>query len=263
MRRFTLLAALSLAMLANVGASQQAAQVEPTQVRFVHASPNAMITELELRDVDGVPAVNVPSFTDLAYLSATPYVPVAEGNYEVLLRLARGDGAPSAEVVLPQSFGVVEGRSYTVAIIGLVVPEVFEEPDEGFLAWLQDLFTAAPHDPTLRALILDGVWETPVPPDEVDVRIAHAAPGTESIDLVIAHVNDTDGVLATVSYAEVSGYSTMSPRAGTLEIRLTDSAVVVVDLAGYEVTPGTRYTIMLTGTPIEDVPLRVLMLPDD
>lgn len=261
-RLIVFLSVLSFALWVSVGMAQQVAEAEPTEVRFVHASPNAVIEDFVVLDADGEPAIDRAAIGDLAYLDATPFMSIAEGTYTFRVRLADVDDAPSEEVTLPQTLNVVAGNSYTVAIIGLVVPEVFEDPSEGFLAWLQDLFTADHEEPALQAMIFDGVRTTPVPGDEVDVRIAHVATGTEPVDLVIDHANDTSGVLGTVSYTEVSGYNTMRPEAGTLQVRIAGSDVVVTEISEEEVAPGARYTIMLTGTPIEDVPLEVLVLAD-
>ena len=230
-------------------------------VRFAHASPNAEIEQLFLLDGDGS-VVDPELDSDLEYLDVTPYAAVPPGNYEVVVHLAGTDDRPAAEVVLPQPFGTVGGRSYTVAIIGLVMPEVLEDPDDGFIAWLQDLFAADPPDPSLQALVLNGVRATPVPEGETDVRLAHAAPGTDSIDLAIVHPQETAAVLETVSFGEVSGYTTVVPTAGELELRIAGSEAAVIDLAGHELATATRYTILFTGTPIEDVPLRVLLLPE-
>lgn len=209
-----------------------------------------------------LPAAGMPAIDALSYRSVTPFLPITEGTYEVLVHMADVDGESTRARVLPQTLSVVEGTSTTVAIIGLVTPTVFEGADEGFLAWLQELFSADPEDPALRALLLDGVLETPVPHHEVEVRIAHAAPGTEPVALVIAHANGTVGVLETAGYAEASGYTTIRPEAGTLHIHMAGSDAHVAEVPGDALQLGERSTIVLIGTPIEDVPLEVLVLAD-
>jgi hypothetical protein len=257
------LAAAGAAAFAVVAPALPDDEREPpyAMVRFVHASPNAEIEELFLLDADGN-VISLEVQTELEYLDVTPFVAVPPADYEVVVHLAGSNERPAAEVVLPQSFGTIGGRSYTVALIGLVMPETLEDPDEGFVAWLQDLFAADPPDPSLQTMVLNGIRATPVPAGETDVRIAHAAPGTDSIDLVIVHPEDTSGVLATVSFGESSGYTTVVPTAGTLELRVAGSEAALIDLSGHELATGTRYAILLAGTPVEDVPLRVLLLPE-
>ncbi len=262
MTRLTLLSTVVLASSLSLGAAQQAIDTEPTEVRFVHASPNAQIEELVVLDTAQDPAVEMLVIDEFSYRTVTPFESIAEGTYELRVRLTEVDGEAPREHTLPQTLSVVDGTSVTVAIIGLVAPEIFEEPEEGFLAWLQDLFTADPEDPALRALILDGTLETPVPGDEADLRIVHAAPGTERVDLVLAHANDTVAVLESAGYAEASGYVTFRPEAGTVNIHIAGSDVSVAEVPDEDLQPGARYTIMLTGTPIEDVPLEVLLLLD-
>ncbi len=262
MTRLTLLLTVALVSSLSLGAAQEAIDTDPTEVRFVHASPNAEIEQLVVLDAAQDPAIEMLVIDELSYHSETPFKSIAEGTYELLVRLTDVDGEPAREHTLPETLSVVEGTSTTVAIIGLVAPEIFEEPADGFLAWLQDLFTADPEDPGLRALILDGTLETPVPGNEADLRIAHAAPGIEPLELVLDHANDTVAVLESAAYAEASGYITIRPEAGTVQIHVAGSGVSVAEVPDEDLQPGARYTIMLTGTPIEDVPLAVLLLLD-
>jgi hypothetical protein len=47
---------------------------------------------------------------------------------------------------------------------------------------------------------------------------------------------------------------------GDLQVRMAGSDAVVADLAELDLTPGMIHTVILTGTPIEDVPLRAIVV---
>jgi hypothetical protein len=65
-------------------------------------------------------------------------------------------------------------------------------------------------------------------------------------------------IVQTVSYGEASGY--VSLRAGdTLEIRTEDGEAVILDLRGEGLEPGMLHTVFVTGTPVEPVPIDVVV----
>ena len=268
MKRFvsTILAA-SLVLLAYAGEHEP---VEPgatplpaaaeAMVRVVHASPNAELERATLALVGDEVAYH--DFGDLAYMAMTDYVPVLEGDYTLTIDLAAHDGGEAMQVELPQTLSAARGRYYTVALVGLVMPEEAEETDDGFLAWLQELFTADREDLGLRAVVLDDLTTLAVTPGEAEVRVLHAAPGTDSIDLVFAHEEGTE-VLATVDYTDVSGYTNIDPEEGTLQVRAAGSELVIVDLAEFDVARNMIHTVVVTGTPIEDVPIEAMLVSNE
>ncbi|MFU8870213.1 DUF4397 domain-containing protein, partial [Natronococcus sp.] len=74
-------------------------------------------------------------------------------------------------------------------------------------------------------------------------------------------VNDEENdveIVQTVSYGEASGY--VSLRAGdAVEVRTEDGEAVILDLAGQGLQPGMLHTIFVTGTPVEPVPIDVVV----
>jgi hypothetical protein len=252
-------------------ATQPAA--DHAMVRFVHAAPTAGIDEIMLTTGDdAVGAVTLEQFADTEYMDVTEYVAIPAGSYDIVVSMsvdgdtaqAAGD-ATSADLVRTESFTANANAYYTLAFVGLVVPtETAEQQDGGFFDWLQDLFTDDPgaHDDfALRVMVIDDHFEQ-LAQDQMNVRIVHAAPGTQSLALVQLH--DAAGadvdVHQTVAYGEVSGYSTVALADGPLVVRLEGSEVVLVDLSALEAAPGMMHTVYVTGTPVEEVPIDAVVL---
>ncbi len=232
-----------------------------SMVRFVHAAPNVEIERLVL--VDTVGRMTREEIEGLEYLEVTDYIPVLEGNHEVIVDLAGIDDEEPVQVILDHTVGAIGGHFYTVAIIGLAMPTDPGRADEGFLAWLEGLFTPDRDDLSLRTVVVEDIATVGVSPTESDVRILHAAPGTDNVDLVLVQDDVGVEVLATVDYSEVSAHSIISPDVGWLEVRVAGSDLTLVDLSGVDLTPGQIHTVILAGTPIEDVPIEALVLKDE
>lgn len=245
-------------------AADTAASPEPAAdqaiVRVLHASPNAELARVRLV-LEGNDVAD-HAIGAVEYMAVTDYVPVPEGSYTLTVALAGRDGGEAATVELPQTLSMARGHAYTVALIGLVMPEVTEATDDGFLVWLQDLFTAERDDLALQALLLDDVSASIVAPDEVDVRLLHAAPGTDMVDLAFVRDDDAD-VLGTVAFGEETGFLRIRPDEGALEVRVAGSDVVAVEVAELELDGGMLHTIVVAGTPIEDVPLQAVVLTNE
>jgi hypothetical protein len=229
-------------------------------VRFVHAAPNAGTMQVAVRSP--LAAIGDPeSVVELAYTEMTDYVSFFEGSFELVVDLV--DDADGVPLVLPQTLDTVRGRSYTVALVGLTTGDrTVARDDEGFLAWLEGLFTPARPELGLRALVLDDLAAVPLAPQEIHLRIVHAAPGTTGVELV--HVaNGAVQVLDTVGYLDVSGFHTVLPEVGRFEIRAVGSDVPIVDLGDVAFAGGRVHTVLFVGTPIEQVPLQAIVASND
>jgi hypothetical protein len=267
MQRFaSLLLAVALGFTTNGLAQQAQEPAEPgavprpgvaeSMVRFVNVSPNADVIRIMLVDGNGVAA---HESVEVGYLETTEYMPVFEGSYDVVVETAGVDGAEVTQRVLEEGLGYSPGLYYTIAIIGLVMPEDETDRDEGFFAWLQDLFTDDRPELGLRAVKLDDLTTHAGRVGNVEVRLLHAAPGTDDVDLVIVHEGSV-GVLGTASYGDVTNYDDYPPGAGTLQIRASGSDLVIVDLQDVDLSEDMIHTVILAGTPIEDVPLEAVVL---
>jgi hypothetical protein len=171
--------------------------------------------------------------------------------------------------------------------------EVADPTADPFMAWLRGLTAGDAVEEqglNLRLLVLDDEATQTLEEQEMQVRIVHAAPGTEPVALALMRADDHDDandndvndndvndendndvndndvhdeehdveIVQTVSYGEASGY--VSLRAGdTLEIRTEDGEAVILDLRGEGLEPGMLHTVFVTGTPVEPVPIDVVV----
>jgi hypothetical protein len=256
--------ALSLAVVASAQQAPQPAQpgaapgINQSMVRFVHASPNAEVARIVLTDTIGTAGFH--EIMDLEYLEVTEYVPVLAGSYEITVELAADAEGQVPHIVEPATINTVDGTFHTVVLTGLVLPTEAVGRDDGFFAWLEGLFTDERQDLTLFPLVLDDLTQVAIAQNETEVRLVHAAPGTDTVDLVLVRPGVSEDVLHTEAYGNASGHTRIFPAEGHLEIRVAGSTAVLVDLAELDVTPGLIHTVILTGTPIEDEPLRAMLV---
>ena len=257
---------LTLALFASAQTAAQPAEpgvapqpgVNQAMVRVVHASPNAEVERVVLTDTAAATAFH--EFTDLEYLEVTDYVPVFAGSYDVVVELAEVDDVHAAHIVETQTLGTATGSYYTIVLMGLVLPREAVGTDDGFLAWLEGLFTAERQDLSLFPMVLDDLTHIALAQNEAEIRLVHAAPGTDTVDLVQVRPDATVDVLHTEAYGNASGHRGFFPAEGDFQIRIAGSDAVVVDLAELDVSPGMIHTVILTGTPIEDVPLQAMLV---
>jgi uncharacterized cupredoxin-like copper-binding protein len=186
----------------------------------------------------------------------------AERPAELGVRRASDLATPALEEIV--TFRA--NRSYTVAIIGLVLPgEALDGAEEGgFFAWLRGLF--AGDDPAdrdvlaLRFEVIEEDLDAFVAPDAARIRVVHAAPGSAHLDVAVAGERGT--LVRDLDFGDLSRYVTLQAADTTLEVRPTGSRAVALDLSGIDLGLGMIHTIFITGTPIEEVPLEAVVLSD-
>jgi len=233
-----------------VGATNEA------MVRFLHAAPNAEISNVVLTTGDGETA-EVEAFAGVGYGELTDYVAVPAVGYDVAVNLAVVEGEEAGGVEVPaDALDTFAGEYYTIVLMGVVRPA--EDAEEtGFLDWLQGLFTDADDQFALRALVISDLTQFAVDENEAEVRIVHVAPGTEAVDLVVVDAEGAN-VVHSVGYGDVSGFDRLVPT-GTMELRVAGSEAPILDLSDQQVDSGASSTIFLIGTPVEAVPLEVVV----
>jgi ribosomal protein L12E/L44/L45/RPP1/RPP2 len=175
----------------------------------------------------------------------------------------------TVELVAPaldQTINFRANRYYTVAIIGLVLPQEVLEPEEngGFFAWLRGLFTG--DDPAdrdalaLRFEVIEDDMDAFIEPDATRIRVVHAAPGTASLDVAVAGERGT--LARNIDFGDVSRNLNLAAGETMLEVRPTGSRAVALDLADVDLGFGMIHTVFIVGTPIEEVPLEAVVLSD-
>jgi hypothetical protein len=230
--------------------------VNQAMVRFVHAAPTVELQRIVM--IDAVGGAALQEFTDVAYLDTTDYTPVLAGDYDFWVELAGVEAGAAPEGQVPaQRVTTVEGQFYTVVLIGLPIPGETTR-DTGFFQWLEGLFTPDRTDLGLRLLVLDDLVTAAVPLREAEIRIVHAAPGTDSVDLVLVRGADVHH-LEQVAYGDVSRFNRIVPEGAHLEVRVAGSQAALLDLGDVDLAAGMIHTVFLAGTPVEDVPLEGLV----
>jgi hypothetical protein len=267
------------------GAAAQEAQPPATaSVRVAHLSPNAPEVSVRLAATDESEQTLTPeALRALNYRDATAYLAVPAGEYEVVLE------APAGELV--ETFSFSAESFYTVAAIGLVVPENLGEQTEeegGFFGFFRNLFGdgADSRDLELRLVAYDdetplmasGAQAGPVatdpavplaaPPGVVDfarMRVIHAAPGTAPISLVntagAASGDDVDTLVNALEYASASAYNDVAATGvADLEVRVEGSEAAALTLDEDSLTPNGVYTLFVIGTPVDEAPIETLLV---
>ena len=269
MQRLTSFLIATSLVIATVAFAQSAADpaqpgttprpgISETMVRFLHASPNVDAARIMLVDRNGAAAHEA---VELGYLETTEYVRVFEGSYDIVVETVGADGETTRRV-LDDTFGATSGLYLTVALIGLVMPEHETDDDGGFIGWLQGLFTDDRPELGLRALVLEDHSTRVQRVGNVEVRLLHAAPGTDDVDLVITHEGSAS-VLGTASFGNWTSYEDFRSDGVTLQVRASGSDLVIVDLADVDLSEERLHTVVLVGTPIEDVPLDTVVLSSE
>lgn len=264
--------ALSFAGLA-IAQQPSAPLTQPAEghalVRFVNLAPNATPISVALTHEDGG-AVALTALDALPYGGNSDYHELRAGTYDMTIsvgdassQLPPGFTAPYL-VAAPDRLSVSEGGYYTVALMGLLLPENFEDTsadDDGFFGWLRGLFggdTPADRDAlALRVEVFDDDLNTDFAADEARVRLIHAAPGAAPVDLVSA--SDRGVIIGGVAFGDVSGYHVLAGNELGLSLRAAGSEAEVSDLAAHALSVGNSHTVFLIGTPFEGVPLQTLV----
>lgn len=174
---------------------------------------------------------------------------------------------PSEQVNVQGEFTFNAGRSYTIVLRGLMVPASLEQGDEaddasnggGFMGWLRGLFGGGGGSNgdalALQAQVLEDT-DTFFESEVGRVRIVHAAPGTDAVDLVPS--DGSSSWLNGISYGEASNFRDLRDLVGSLDLRVSGSEVVLFNLDEVRASPNTTYTVILVGTPVEAVPLAIV-----
>ncbi len=246
-----------------VGFSQAAeAQEEDfnTWVRVIHLSPNA--DELTVALDPASEHIDIQEFdewADMNYQEYSDFVEAIAGDQSIVLRVE--------DLELEEDYNFAEGQYYTIALTGLFSPEELEEMaerDDGVFAWLWE--TIFGEDPAEAYLLQSRVYEddlTEVPEGEARVRLVHAAPGTEAVDLAFS--DEDDALVEEVSFGEDSGY-VETELTDDMEIRIAGTKIPLKEeLVGLGIEEDHVHTIFLTGAPagVDEPGIEVIVVADE
>ena len=255
--------ALSPAQTATPTAAQQTLP-DTAQVRVIHLSPNAPVVDISLTStLEGGETLTPEALTGLSYEASTDYLDVPVGDYTVSVT---SEGTP----VLEEEMNFAPGISYTLAAIGLVLPNEDAEAEEeggGFVGFIQDLFSGGsePDTLSLKLLRLEDTLLAPMVEGDTLIRLVHAAPGTDAVDLTVTNPEDAverQNVIDNVAFGEASGYTSLAEGFSEPAVTIAGSEAVAFDLAETAFERGTVNTLFVTGTALEQAPLKVIAFSD-
>jgi hypothetical protein len=232
-------------------------------VRLAHFSPNANELTVELAPTSEDVAFTADPFEPIAYQTFTEYMEVPAGNYAVTATGGEDVGT------LEEEFSFARGNYYTLAAIGMVLPpeaqaeteEDGEEQEGGFVAFFRNLFGNGDGDAARDRLALqfslfqDDLTRAPEEGESL-VRLVHAAPGTEAVDLAVMGEQGT--LIDGVAFGNASRYEGYEGSMSELEVRLAGSRAATLVLDQLSLESGNLNTVYLVGTPVEQAPVAVL-----
>jgi uncharacterized surface protein with fasciclin (FAS1) repeats len=262
MKKFLLV--ICALLLLPLGWAQETQPVDPAtemaMVRVAHFSPNAPEVSIELRSDDAETIVTADELAALSYLDTTEFLSVTPGSYTVTV-------VADGQIVLEENVSFAGNNHYTVAAIGLVLPDNVMEEDEnegGFFEWLGSLFTG--DDPAdrdelgLRLEVYNDDLFVALEPGETRIRAVHAAPGTAPIDIAVQ--GERGSIIGNLGFGAASNYHNIDEAVGALEVRIAGSRALVLDLADVELIDGQVNTMFIVGTTLEDTPIEVVVFSD-
>ncbi|MEM1423725.1 MAG: DUF4397 domain-containing protein [Planctomycetota bacterium] len=193
------------ALAASLLVGATAAADASFRVRAVHASPDAGTV-----DVLANGGLFVPGFE---FNTATPYVPLPNGNYDIDLTPA---GQPSPVFDL---FGPAD-----LADVGDVT------------------IVAANRVAELQPIVLFD--DNTIDPNAARLRIVHASPDAGNVSILAGGA----GVVPSLDFTGASSYLSLPGGTyDTLQVRLNDASGALVDLPTLELVNGFVYTVFATG----------------
>lgn len=182
-----------------------------TCLRVVHASPDAGPVDVYVGEA--------PIAQGLAYGAFTEFA-AAPGAQQQLRVVPAGGPLDQAVLDSNQDFG--DGQAYQMTIAGLAA----EGAAEPLTAWLA------------------GVDLTPLPENQARVRVVHASPDTEPIDVAVA---GGPTPFDAIQYGSQSGYVAFDAGTYTFQLRLNDGNTLLLEAPEVQLQPGMVYDVYAIG----------------
>jgi hypothetical protein len=218
------MASVALVLAVNACSDDNGTTASPVatgEVRVAHLSPDAPNVDVA---VDGAVVLsNVP------YQAVSDYLDVPSGPHTVTVTPA---GATSP-VVINAQINVVANAAATVAATGLL-----GEGDLQPLPLADDRMTTG----------------------QAKVRFVHTSPDAPPVDIALAGGRVVPG-FRNIAFRESSNYVALDAGTYDLEVRVSGTQTVALNLKGVDLAPGTNYSVFAIGL-LADGSLEALVAVD-
>jgi len=212
-------AMLALAIAIMGFGMDASAQTSDARVRITHASPDAPAVDIW---VDGSPAV-----TNVAFGQSTDLIPLPAGSYDVAVTPA-GSTDPIADAVISTTLTLEAGAAYDVVAIGFL------------------------------ANISAGVYPldlSQLPAGSTRLGVIHASPDAPAVDILA----DGSPLVEDLVFPEASGFLEVPGGSYDVQVAVSSSGAIAIDLPGTTLTAGQVYRVIAVGL-VADGTLTVLPL---
>lgn len=195
------------------------AQESDARVRITHASPDAPAVDIW---VNGSPAV-----TNLAFGQSTDLIPLPAGSYDVAVTPA-GSTDPDADAVISATLTLEGGAAYEVVATGLLAN-----------------ITASVYPIDL----------SPVADGNTRIEVIHASPDAPAVTILA----NGSPIIEDLQFPEASGFLEVPAGSYDIQVAVTESGAVALDLPGTALDAGQVYQVIAVGL-VSDGSLTVLPL---
>lgn len=222
--KYLVLALAPFLVLGGV-AAQEAQPAEVAFVRMAHLSPNAPEVEVSMTNAEeGGQSLTPEEFSGLGYRDTTDYLEVPTGEYEVAIETPDGS--------LSETISFNTGEYYTVAAIGLIVPENLgeqtdEEDEGGFFSFFRNLFDTGADRDSLELRLVSYEDELPLAAVEAATDPAGGAatdPAAAPADPAAPAGSATDPLAAPAEVPQVAHVRLVHAAPGTAPVSLVQTA---------------------------------------
>lgn len=199
--------------------SGTSAQEADARVRITHASPDAPAVDIW---VNGAPAV-----TNVAFGQSTDLISLPAGDYAVAVTPA-GSTDPEADAVISATLTLEAGAAYEVVATGLLA------------------------DITASVYPLDL---SPVADGNTRIQVIHASPDAPAVNILASGTP----IIEDLQFPEASGYLDVPAGSYDVQVAVTESGAIALDLPGTTFEAGQVYQVIAVGL-VADGSLTVLPL---
>jgi hypothetical protein len=203
--------------------AKEAESQDKALVRVINAYP-------DMKSMDTFVGDN-PEFMDVAYKTVTPYKAVPEKLEQFSIKPT---GEKNALSVAENKELISGGNHYTA----IAMP-------------------ASDNKATLRVV---GDKLTPPSSGKASVRIIHASPDVEEVDVFVKGKDDK--LFSGVNPQTVTDFNEIDPMTATLEFRPQNRTEVLLTVPNMTFQPGHNYTIVVAGKTKDNPKLEVIKIDD-